>query len=69
MYYDYKTELLNIISDADNILVEITRDGKLINEYAFPGRDQEGLTRDDKGYLYIAQDLGGILWIKDNRIR
>jgi uncharacterized protein YjiK len=69
MYYDYKTGLLNVVSDADNILVEITLDGKLVREYAFTGRDQEGLTRDDEGYLYIAQDLGGIIKIKDDRIR
>jgi len=69
MYYDYKTELLNVVSDADNILVEITLEGKLVNEYAFLGNDQEGLTRDDEGYLYIAQDVGGIIRIKDNRIR
>ncbi len=69
MYYDYKTGLLNVVSDADNILVEITLDGKLVNAYAFTGNDQEGLTRDDEGYLYIAQDLGGIIKIKDDRSR
>ena len=67
MYYDYKTGLLNVVSDADNILVEITLDGKLVREYAFLGNDQEGLTRDDEGYLYIAQDSGGILKVKDDR--
>ncbi len=69
MYYDYKTGLLNVISDADNILVEITLDGKLVREYAFLGNDQEGLTRDDDGYLYIAQDIGEILRVKDDRSR
>ncbi len=69
MYYDYKTGLLNVVSDADNILAEITLDGKLVNAYAFTGNDQEGLTRDDEGYLYIAQDLGGIIKIKDDRSR
>ncbi len=69
MYYDYKTGLLNVVSDADNILAEITLDGKLVNAYAFTGNDQEGLTRDDEGYLYIAQDIGGILKVKDDRSR
>jgi uncharacterized protein YjiK len=69
MYYDYKTGLLNIVSDADNILVELTLDGKLVQDYAFLGNDQEGLTRDDEGYLYIAQDIGGILKVRDDRIR
>ena len=29
--------------------------------------DQEGLDRDDEGYLYIAQDKGGITQVKDLR--
>ena len=67
MYYDSKTRLLNVVSDADNILVEITLEGKLVNEYAFLGDNQEGITLDDKGYLYIAQDEGGIIKVKDLR--
>lgn len=69
MYYDPDTKLLNIVSDADNILVEITLEGRLVNEYAFPGDNQEGVCRDDEGYLYIAQDSGGILRVKDLRPR
>lgn len=67
MIYDEETRLLHIVSDADNILVEITLDGKLVKEYAFPGDNQEGLAWDDKGYLYIAQDSGGIIKIQDLR--
>lgn len=67
MYYDPKTRLLNVVSDADNILVEITLEGRLVKEYAFLGDSQEGIARDDEGYLYIAQDSGGIIKIKDLR--
>lgn len=67
IFYDSKTGLLNVVSDADNILVELTLDGRFIKEYAFPGNEQEGLARDDEGYLYIAQDSGGIIKIKDLR--
>ena len=67
MYYDPLTGLLNIVDDADNIFVEITLDGKLVRQYAFLGDNQEGLCRDDEGYLYIAQDTGGIIKIKDLR--
>ncbi len=69
MYFDAQTRRLNVVSDADNILVELTLTGRLVREYAFPGDNQEGLTRDDQGYLYIAQDTGGILRIKDLRKR
>jgi uncharacterized protein YjiK len=67
LFYDPKTGLLNVVSDADNILVEITLDGKIVREYAFLGNDQEGIARDDEGYLYIAQDTGEIIKIKDLR--
>jgi len=67
MYYDPETKLLNVVSDADNILVEITLEGKVVKEYAFLGDNQEGITRDDQGFLYIAQDSGGILKVRDLR--
>jgi uncharacterized protein YjiK len=69
MYYDPVTKRLNIVSDADNILAEVTLDGKMVRQYAFLGNDQEGLCRDDEGYLYIAQDIGGIYKVKDLRRR
>jgi len=69
MYYDPVTKRLNIVSDADNILAEVTLDGKMVKQYAFLGNDQEGICRDDEGYLYIAQDIGGIIKVKDLRKR
>lgn len=67
MYYDPATGLLNIVSDADNIYVEITLTGRLVRQYAFLGDNQEGICLDDEGNLYIAQDTGGILKVKDLR--
>jgi uncharacterized protein YjiK len=67
MYFDFRSGLLNIVSDADNILVEIDLSGKIIREYAFLGDNQEGITIDEEGYLYIAQDSGGIIKVKDLR--
>ena len=67
MYYDSKTRHLNVVSDAYNILVEITLEGKLVREFAFLGDNQEGIAKDDEGYLYIAQGLGGIIKVKDLR--
>jgi uncharacterized protein YjiK len=69
MYYDPVTRRLNIVSDADNILAEVTLSGKMVRQYAFLGNDQEGICRDDEGYLYIAQDIGKILKVKDLRKR
>jgi uncharacterized protein YjiK len=59
MYYDQKTGNLNVVSDAYNILVEITLEGELVREYAFLGDNQD--------YLYIAQGEGGIIKVKDLR--
>jgi len=67
MCYDPGRKVLCIVSDADNIYVEITLDGQLTAQYAFPGDNQEGIAWDDKGNLYIAQDSGGILKVKDGR--
>jgi uncharacterized protein YjiK len=67
MYFDSETGRLNVVSDADNILFELTRDGRVVAEFAFPGDNQEGITKDDQGILYIAQDSGGILKVKDLR--
>ena len=72
MHFDSRSGLLNIVSDADNILVEIDLKGKIIKEYAFLGDEQEGITIDEEGYLYIAQDhgeraAGEIIKVKDLR--
>jgi uncharacterized protein YjiK len=69
LYYDSKTGLLNVVSDSDNLFVEITLDGRLVKEYAFPGNDQEGIAWDDQGHIFICQDSGGILKLKDLRKR
>lgn len=67
--YDSKTRLLNVVSDSDNLFIEITLRGKLVREYAFPGDDQEGIAWDDQGHIFICQDSGGILKLKDMRKR
>jgi uncharacterized protein YjiK len=67
IYYDPKTRLLNVVSDSDNLFLEITLDGRLVREYAFPGDDQEGIAWDDQGHIFICQDSGGILKLKDLR--
>ena len=67
MHYDPKKKLLYVINDADNIFVELTLTGKMVKEYAFLGNDQEGIAWDEEGYLYIAQDIGGIIHVKDLR--
>ena len=64
MYHDPHTGHLFVVSDATNVLLEYSRERRLINTFAFPGDNQEGIAVDTQGYLYIAQDTGGILKVK-----
>ena len=64
LYYESASGHLFVISDAANVILEYSRDPALVKAYAFPGDNQEGITADNAGYLYIAQDSGGILKLK-----
>jgi len=61
IYYDGERDLLYVISDANNAFFEITREGKVLRSYALPAQAQEGIAVDGEGFLYIAQDSGGIV--------
>jgi uncharacterized protein YjiK len=67
--FDASRQVLCAVSDADNIYIEIKLDGTLVAEYAFLGDNQEGIAWDEEGFLYIAQDSGGILKVRDLRKR
>ena len=64
LYFDMVTDHLYVISDSTNTIFEFTRTGTLLSGFAFPGDNQEGITVDDQGFLYVAQDSGGVLKIK-----
>ncbi len=61
LHYDAASDHLFVISDATNTLSEITRKGVLVDTWALPGDNQEGITVDAHGNWYIAQDSGGII--------
>jgi uncharacterized protein YjiK len=69
MYYDPETRRLNVLCDTDNLLLEITLEGRIVKQYSFPGDTQEGLAVDDEGFIYFAQDTGGIIKLRDLRRR
>ena len=64
LHYDPATDCILLVSDATNLLLVYSRDHRLLDVYAFPGDNQEGVTVDPDGFLYIAQDSGGILKLK-----
>jgi len=69
LYYDQGSEHLYVISGVGNTLFELTRDGKILAASILPGDTQEGIAVDKAGFLYIAQDSGGIVKVKWYRKR
>jgi len=50
-----------VVQQGKKLLI---KGGQILKQYAFIGDNQEGITLDDEGYLYIAQDSGGIIKIR-----
>jgi hypothetical protein len=68
LHYDRERDRLFVVSDSANALFEMTFDGVLARSWAFPGANQEGIAFDEDGFVYVAQDSGGILklkWLRD----
>lgn len=61
LYLGPHTESLLVVSDGTNSIYRIDDGGRVISGRAFVGNDQEGLTLGPEGYMYIAQDCGGII--------
>lgn len=67
LHYDAKTNRLLVVSDATNIILEYSMQYELVSVQAFPGDNQEGIAVDPDGFIYIAQDTGGIVklqWLR-----
>jgi uncharacterized protein YjiK len=56
IHYVPSRRRLLVISDANNVLLEVTLTGQVLETYPLPGKKQEGITTDADGFLYIAQD-------------
>ena len=67
--YDSQDDVLVLISDTTNLLVMMNREGTILSKYLLPGDDQEGVTLDGLGYMYIAQENGAIIKLGDRRLR
>lgn len=67
--YDSQSDTLVLISDTTNLLVELKRDGSMLHRYLLPGKEQEGVTLDGLGYMYISQESGQIIKLADSRLR
>ena len=67
--YDSARHCLIVVSDTTNLLVEVTRDGTVLRQHLLPGNDQEGITLDREGFMYIAQENGEVIKIEDRRVQ
>ena len=67
--YDSSRRCLIVVSDTTNLLVEVTRDGTVLRQHLLPGNDQEGITLDSEGFMYIAQENGEVIKIEDRRVQ
>lgn len=61
LYYDARLQQLLLISDKHDILMLVGTDGDTHTSYKLPGKNQEGITLDSKGQLFIAEDSGDII--------
>ena len=62
--YDIRRKQLVVINDKPNLLQKVGHDGKVLHQYQLPGKDQEGVTLDTMGHIYIAQEDGKIIKFK-----
>jgi uncharacterized protein YjiK len=61
MAYDAGSRELVVISDTNNLLLRVNLAGEIQSAYALPGQDQEAVTLDAQGALYIGEDSGYVI--------
>lgn len=62
--WDAGRKAFYVLSDEADLFYEVTSEGKVSHTYSFPGDNQEGVAVDPDGFVYVAQDSGGILKLK-----
>lgn len=60
LHYDENSEVVVAVSDIQKAIYIISVEGDFIAQIEIQGREQEGITLDPFGHLYIAQDSGEI---------
>ena len=62
LYYDATTDRLLVLSH-ENILLEFTRKGQLTKTFPVEADKAEGITKDNRGYLYIICEATSTLYV------
>jgi hypothetical protein len=65
LHFDRATGSLFSLHDADNVIRQMSLDGTVLQEFALPGDEQEGLTvvpdcARDQAVIFVAQDSGQV---------
>ncbi len=60
LFYDSISNELLVLSNRNNALFVFSMNGLLLKSIPVPGESQEGITLDNSGNIYIAQDSGEI---------
>lgn len=61
LFYNQNDKHFYVISDAEDRLIKIDQSGIAKDSFFLPGKTQEGITMDTEGFIYVAQDAGGVL--------
>lgn len=61
LFFNPNTQELMVLSDTNNLLMVMNMVGQVQRAFALPGETQEGVTLDNNGVLYIAQDSGSVI--------
>ena len=61
LHYDADRDRMLVACDGPNLFLELARTGEVTAFYALPGDNQEGITLDAEGNVYLAQDTGGVV--------
>lgn len=61
IFYDDTSHRLLVLSDNEDVLIEMNDDGRIEKTRRITGQNQEGVTIARNGTLYIAQDTGQII--------
>jgi uncharacterized protein YjiK len=56
---------LLVVADQEDRILVVKADGSLEDRVVLPGLQQEGLTFDQRGDLWVADDRGGLLRFRD----
>ena len=69
LWYDAEDRSLRALVDGQDLMIRMTRTGRITGASPLGVNSPEGIAFDEEGSLYIAQDPGGIVKMRLRRTR